>query len=302
MDFLSDYYSGYSFEDRKLTLEQLIVIMKNEGIQDYYIKYNFSNAKGCEFSDEFLNKLKSDETIELFPKAANVAMVNTENKNLCFKIDGNNYINSGEDLFKVIGFYIDKQDEILHQTPYYINITSSEIKDRNDFDHVIIDYGTIENQKKKSDLISKKLDAISIYNWSGNISGLINVRPVYIFVIALCALIVCLNCIGFIKIWIDSFSYEFKVRKLVGGTDSSNDRLIIKDLLIIYLIADVGALITSKILFFIIRMTNTLPNIRGLFGLELHALPFISASLSALFLVLFITVIILKINRKKVVR
>lgn len=289
LDFLSDYYTQFLFQDENPDIQTILEIMEKQTAYPYlFVKYDWSNGKAINLSSELYQALRIDEnSIPQWKQNDDVALVNLNMKNMCFEEAGEPYLQVGDGIYKVIGFYRDEKDDSLEETPYFINIYANSFQSEKQYDSLIVDFGTEINRQKNLQIVLKNFPNAQMYHWTGDVSGRMDARPAFVMVITLCGIVVCFNCIGFVVTWIQSFFFEFEVRKMVGGDDRSNHKLLLKHYASLLGIVCVAAAVSSEVIYVVIRHIPFLRSTRALFGTSLHVIPYVFAMIST-FLISFI--------------
>lgn len=268
----------------------------------YCIVSETSGSKAIEFSKENIGKLKISGDIDEYNTDDDVALLSQDHLQMMTLVGDKMYIISGGIRYKVIGLYEDTTDDALKKTPYYTSINARSRKEyyfNGSGDYLVVDFTNRKRLDAYARKIAGKLDALS-YHLDAT-KSLIDSTLAFSSVIGVCALLIFLNCIGFIRSWEDSYSEEFTVRKRVGGTDFSNNVILIIRFIKLLAVSAILAIAVSSLAFVLLGNSLWLSDIRLTFGIGLHFYPVMLAIMSILIPGILVTEIQYLAKRKKYV-
>lgn len=268
----------------------------------YCIAAGTSGTKAIEFNKENIGKLKISGDVDEYNSDDDVALLSKDHLQMMTAVGDRKYIVSGGVRYKVIGLYEDTTDDALKKTPYYTNINAKSRKEyyfNGSLDCLIVDFTDSKRMNADAKKMAGSLDAISYHLDASN--GLIDNTVAFTAVIGACALLVFLNCIGFIRSWEDSYSEEFAVRKRVGGTDFSNNVILIIRFITLLAVSAILAAVLSSLAFVLLKKDLWLTDIRLTFGFKLHFYPVVLAAFSILIPGILVTEIQYMAKRKRYV-
>lgn len=180
-------------------------------------------------------------------------------------------------------------------TVCYINVWSKFARELDCYTYMAVD----TTEEKIANIVEKKIPDTNIIWWNGKSYGVIDVIDMYFYVVLLCGIILCVNCIGFANMWIRSYKNELSVRKMVGANAHQIHTFIIKEYLKIYSVASIIGVFVSGIILYIFGNVKKLVHVRAIFGDRLHFNSVLLATGSVLVITLFVVEIRFRFSRKK---
>lgn len=285
----SDIYVIKTLNEDNPSIGEVATYFKKNGFQNISFSDDYARHSIIEFTPKSIHDLKVNLNINLsLCKNKNTAVVNKQYRELVYKKNGKEYINYRGDEYNVVGYYIDKKDTPVMETPFYINTDSPSIKNDNYYNTVKIqDFGNYKRNKVKK--VSKEI--INSFR-VGDEHEDINMKEVNMFILFMCALLVVFNCIGFIVKWLNYQKNEISIRLMIGASKKKIIKLLfVRYFAIISLSLLLGTTL-SLIVLKVARETDILAGVRLVFG---SSLSLISILLSILEIIL-IGYILLGVN------
>ncbi|MCR5665581.1 MAG: hypothetical protein K6G01_02010 [Eubacterium sp.] len=249
-DYLSEYYFSIHFDNEKMSIGDLLNTMDTQKMLHITFLYNWSDGKATNFTNSFFKEIGANLTKDMKSDNEPVALVNQDEMEICIEENGERFIQSNGQQYRVIGTFEDLKKDGMSDTAYYINLNSDVTRKDCNYEYMLCDFETPTDLKKVEKSVANKVKAVQPVEWSGvKTTEEIVVRDVYAVVILIVAIVICVNCVGFMDSWIRNSIYEFSVRKLVGAHDFSNLKLMMKRFCIVFTIAAMVGCIIDLIIY-----------------------------------------------------
>ncbi len=256
----------------------------------------FSKYKYVNYSDELFSflSLNKDNYPEIRDKTnKNIVFVNSKYKSQCFIKHDRYYINLFGNTYEVLDFYQTIEGD--EYTVCYINVWSESARELDGYTYMAVD----TTEEKIASIVKKEIPDTNIIWWNGKAHGVIDLTDMYFYVVLLCGIILCVNCIGFANMWIRSYKNELSVRRMVGANAHQIHAFILREYLKLYSVAAIVGVFVGGILLYIFGNVKELVHVRAIFGDELHFNSVLWATGSVFAITLFVVEIRFRFLRKK---
>lgn len=235
---LSDYYIIVDFDGEKPTIEQLNEWASKQNCRYVMTKNMSSQSRTVAFSTQFMKDMKiSPSCLEGVASNEDVAIVNEDALEMCYKIEDELWLNRLGTEYKVIATYEDCQDDVSQEVFYYLNQNAKSLQKDVVYDTALIDprFG-VSMDALEQNIVDTFLD-VSVSRWSNTQETVLHMGPLGTEIEMLFAVLVCLGSIALTKKWIETQQQEFEIRCLVGATEGQNRLLLLKRLGFLLLLA-----------------------------------------------------------------
>lgn len=251
---------------------------------DEFNKYKYVNYSDELFSFLSLDKNNYPEVNDRTDK--NIVLVNSKYKSQCFLNDDRYYINLFGNTYEVLDFYETIEGD--EYTVCYVNAWSIFARELDCYTYMAVD----TTEEKIAKIVEKNIPDTNIIWWDGKSHGVIDITDMYFYIVLLCGIILCVNCIGFANMWIRSYKNELSIRKMIGANAHQIHTFIIKEYLKIYSIASIVGVFVGGIILYIFGNVKKLVHVRAIFGDRLR----FDSVILAIGSVLVITLVVVEIR------
>lgn len=286
VDFFSDDYFICDFGEDKVSMEEVLKKLDRECVTQIAFVDGTVGYVYIKMTDEFF-EYYGFEAIECGQR--NIVFVNEKYKSQCYKDENNLRININGITYDVEGFY--EEQGINKKTVCYINADSKASGNLTLYSYMVIDTQGDQKENIKRSILNSYRN-IEIIDWNGKLYGISYNNNMYFYIVFLCGIVLCVNCLNFSNVWVRSYTAEMAVRRLVGANSMLNYCFLIKEYLKLLLKSVLFAEIILKIIYWIIGKSNSLIYVQNIFGKQ----PGMKATITGIFVVLIVTKIMVNLT------
>ncbi|MBQ2802026.1 MAG: ABC transporter permease [Lachnospiraceae bacterium] len=295
--FLSDEYYIITFLGNNPSVEEVRKVVK-EYYKYFVVNFAWSQCKAIEFSTKQMEdigikwKTKNWESEE-------IAVVNKDYGKICIETSNEKYIMILGNEYKVVEYFEDKNDDLNKITKCYVNLNSLKMMQCKEYDCIFLDLKA-KSDREVIDRLEEEFENIKISKWSGHRFQEYNVRGYMSGVIILCGGVVFLNCIIFVRTWVEKQHKELNIRIKIGATTKKNRKLLCNRIVIVYFISGVVGILLSELEIMILNRVPWLCATRELLGTKIYIETIVISFVVVFFMTIFITNIqFMSFNRRE---
>lgn len=276
--YFSNHYLTSEFQEENPTIASVLKILDENEYSRIAFLDKMSGYQFVPFDTELFEWLDINANqYTKMKKTGNYAFVSQEKKNQCYLENGQYQIDICGKQYCVLNFF-DVTDKV-DIADCYINVQAENAQDCNMYESLVIDLGKKRGKNVKSKLKKYFSDA-EISAWDGKEKNIIDTSDIYFYVVALCAVVLCVNCSSFTDMWVKSYEKELNVRMLVGADLKGNHLFLIKEYFHLFVKASVVGIIVALVLYKIFYLHSDLTFVREIFGSHIRILSVLLALVS----------------------
>lgn len=290
-EFLSNRYYTITFQGDNPSVEEVKKITDNK-YEYFIVNFAWSQSKAVEFSEKQMDAIGLNVE-DGYKKNENIAVVNKDYQKICYEVNNEAYTMLLGNEYKVQEYFEDKKDDITKVTRCYVNLNSQKIMQNKEFDCIFLDLPETSEQDIVNEL-KNTFKNIKISKWSGSRFQEYYTRSYMVGIIILCGAVIFLNCIIFVKTWVEKQQKELNIRIKIGATKRKNGKLLCGRIFVVYFINIFCGILLSKLEMGILNKIPWLRATRELLGTKIYAEPI----LISVIMVFLIAVSIVRLQYK----